>query len=128
MKRISLLLFLLILTLGCSQETPALEPAAQCYFDAVNTQDLEALTACFAADATIIDVSREIAGVDAIRTWAENEVIGGTLELIEVAETTEQSVRLLVQWAPAGSDGWQAYYTFEWNEEGQLIRADLQYA
>lgn len=99
---------------------------ADCYVDAVNAKNLDALVACFAPDAVIIDVSRRITGVDAIRTWANNEVIGGSLRVIE-STPTPNGVRLLVHWAPRGSTGWQAYYTFDY-QNGQLTQADLQYA
>lgn len=126
---ISLLSFTL---LACAQEssegTVAAEadPAVMCYVDAVNAEDLDALVGCFAPDGLIVDVSREISGSDAIRTWADREVIGGTLEVLEV-EATDVGQRLLVHWAPAGSDGWRAYYTFE-VRDGLIVSADLQYA
>jgi len=100
--------------------------AARCYVDAVNNEDLDALVACFAPDGLIVDVSREIRGHEAIRAWADREVIGGTLEVLEVTPT-EGGQRLLVHWAPAGSNGWRAYYTFT-IQDGRITLADLQYA
>ena len=41
----------------------------QKYFQAQNAHDLEAMVACFAADATVRDESRDIIGADAIRAW-----------------------------------------------------------
>jgi ketosteroid isomerase-like protein len=100
--------------------------AARCYVDAVNGEDLDALVGCFAPDGVVVDVSRRIEGRDAIREWAGNEVIGGTLRVIE-SEPRRDGARLLVHWAPEGSDGWRAYYTFE-GEGGRIAVADLQYA
>jgi hypothetical protein len=98
----------------------------RCYVNAVNAKNLNALVACFASDAVVIDVNRKITGVDAIRTWANNEVIGGSLRVIE-STPTPNGVRLLVHWAPGGSNGWRAYYTFDY-QNGQITQADLQYA
>jgi hypothetical protein len=99
---------------------------ARCYVDAVNDEDLDALVGCFAPDGVVVDVSRRIEGRDAIREWAANEVIGGTLRVIR-SEPRPGGVRLLVHWAPAGSEGWRAYYTFE-VREGRIVVAELQYA
>lgn len=118
--------------LACAQEssggtaTAEVDSAVLCYVNAVNVENLDALVGCFTPDGLIVDVSREISGSDAIRAWAEGEVIGGTLEVLEV-EATDAGQRLLVHWAPAGSDGWRAYYTFE-VQDGLIVLADLQYA
>ena len=74
-----------------------------------------------------MDVSRRIEGQDAVRRWADDEVMGGALEVIET-ETRPGGVRLLVHWAPAGSTGWRAYYTFEATPDGRIAEANLQYA
>lgn len=80
----------------------------------------------FAEDAVIVDVSRQIRGQDAIRTWADNEVIGGKLQVIK-ADPTPRGVKALVQWAPSGTGGFRANYTFEIADD-RIARADLQYA
>lgn len=100
--------------------------AARCYVDSVNREDLDELVGCFGSDGVVVDVSRRIEGREAIREWADSEVIGGSLRVIE-SETRSGGVRLLVHWAPAGSDGWRAYYTFE-VRDGEIAIADLQYA
>lgn len=109
-----------------TSDTTTIPAAAQCYVDAVNAQNLDALVGCFAPDGVVIDVSRRIAGTDAIRTWADREVIGGTLQVIE-STPQDNGVRLLVQWAPRGSNGWRAYYTFTYQGD-RITQADLQYA
>lgn len=105
----------------------AVDPAAQAYVDAVNDEDLDALVAAFAPDGAVIDVSRRIEGRDAIRQWADREVIGGTLEVLEIAEQRPDGQRLLVRWAPGGSDGWEAFYDFTYADK-LITTADLQYA
>ncbi|MEV4174344.1 nuclear transport factor 2 family protein [Nonomuraea sp. NPDC049709] len=108
--------------------TPAgVTAAARAYVDAVNARDLDALVAAFASDAEIVDVSRSIRGHDAIREWAGNEVIGGTLRVVSIAENRADGQKLLVHWAPAGSGGWRAHYDFT-VRDGRVVRADLQYA
>ncbi|MGN9843336.1 nuclear transport factor 2 family protein [Nonomuraea sp. H19] len=101
--------------------------AARAYVEAVNARDLNALVAAFAPDAEIVDVTRGIRGHDAIREWAGNEVIGGTLRVVSVAENRPDGQKLLVHWAPAGSDGWRAHYDFT-VAGGRIVKADLQYA
>jgi hypothetical protein len=106
---------------------PGVSPAALAYVDAVNAEDLDALVASFAADAVITDVSRQIAGQDAIRSWADREVIGGSLQVLDVVEDRPDGQLLLVHWAPGGSGGWRAHYDFTFSG-GRLTAADLQYA
>ncbi|WP_188187880.1 nuclear transport factor 2 family protein [Nonomuraea sp. SYSU D8015] len=127
----------LVVTGACGSSTPApsgtpapsagVVAAAQAYVDAVNARDLDALVASFTSDAEIVDVGRSIRGHDAIRTWAGNEVIGGTLRVVSVVERRADGQKLLVHWAPAGSDGWRAHYDFTLGG-GRIVKADLQYA
>ena len=110
--------------------TPAVagvDPAAQRYVDAVNTRSLDALVAAFVPNGEVVDVSRHIRGSDAIRAWADNEVIGGTLRVEGVTPLDADTQRLHVHWAPSGSSGWAADYTFT-TRAGRISVADLQYA
>ncbi|MEV0287196.1 MULTISPECIES: nuclear transport factor 2 family protein [unclassified Kribbella] len=102
-------------------------PAAQAYVDAVGRGDLDGLVNAFHPDGRIVDVSRTIAGHDAIRIWARNEVIGGTLRVVEVVEQRADGQKLLVHWAPEGSEGWRAHYDFTVTD-GRITVANLQYA
>jgi hypothetical protein len=49
--------------------TTDLASILQKYFEAQKAHDIEALVACFAADATVCDEGRDIIGADAIRAW-----------------------------------------------------------
>ncbi len=109
-----------------ADQQASVDIAASCYVDAVNAEDLNALVGCFSPEGVVVDVSDRIEGQDAIRRWADNEVMGGTLEVLE-SEPRTGGVRLLVHWAPEGSSGWRAYYTFE-ARDGRIVVADLQYA
>jgi hypothetical protein len=106
------------------------EPA-QCYFSAVAESDLEALAQCFQPDAEIIDVNRKIAGIEAIRQWAENEVMGGRYEILSIVSQSQERMKLLIKFVPPGygesSSGFKAHYTFDF-KEGKIFRMDLQYA
>ena len=55
---------------------------------AVNAFDVEAIVATFADDAYVNDARREIVGVDAIRRWVEQEMVGDdvTMEVREVLD------------------------------------------
>ena len=110
-----------------SAATVEISPAARAYVDAVNAGDLDALVASFAPDGKVVDVSREIDGADAIRGWADSEVIGGTLRVDGVTPAGPDAERVRVHWAPSGSGGWAADYTFT-VRDGRIAVADLQYA
>jgi hypothetical protein len=112
---------------GTSGPVAGVDRAAQAYVDAVNARDLNALVVSFAPDAEIVDVGRSIEGHDAIREWAGNEVIGGTLRVLSIAERRADGQKLLVHWAPGGSGGWRAHYDFTVGD-GRIVKADLQYA
>ncbi|GGK94773.1 hypothetical protein Ppa06_49110 [Planomonospora parontospora subsp. parontospora] len=103
-----------------------LDPAAQRYLDAVAAGDAAALAAAFAPDALVIDVGREIRGRDAIRRWAENEVIGGVYTLLEHTPRAD-GVTMLVRFQPGGSDGFRAHYHFDITG-GSITKATLEYA
>ncbi|GAA4106414.1 nuclear transport factor 2 family protein [Actinomadura miaoliensis] len=103
------------------------DAAARAYVDAVNRRDLDALVNAFAGDGAVVDVSRTISGRDAIRAWARDEVIGGSLRVLSIAERRDDGQKLLVHWAPSGSQGWRAHYDFTVSG-GKIRTADLQYA
>ena len=110
----------------------AIPTEAKCYFDAVAQKDVQVLGNCFLADAVIIDVNREISGIDAIRSWAEAEVFGGRYEILEIVTQKPDHVKLLIRFVPPGwggssSQGFRAHYTFEFSR-GKITRMDLQYA
>lgn len=104
----------------------ALAAPVQAYVGAVNAGDLDALVAAFAPDGQVTDVSREIRGREAIRTWARNEVIGGRLEILSI-DAMPGGQDLLVHFAPRGSAGFRAHYRFTMTETA-ITLADLQYA
>jgi hypothetical protein len=55
---------------------------------AVNAFDADAIVATFAANAYVNDNRREITGVDAIRRWAQKELVGDrvTMDVREIVE------------------------------------------
>jgi SnoaL-like domain len=68
--------------------TTSLPPAVAEYLAAVNAFDVEGMVAAFASDAYVNDARREINGIDAIRRWAEKEMVGDhvTMEVREVID------------------------------------------
>ena len=68
--------------------TTSLPPVVAAYLAAVNAHDLDGMVATFAADAYVNDARREINGIDAIRRWAEKEMVGDhvTMEPLEVVD------------------------------------------
>lgn len=103
-----------------------LSPVAA-YVDSVNAEDLDGLAGAFATDAELVDVGRRFQGREAIRGWADREVIGGTLTVVRVVEQRDGYQKLLVRFAPGGVGGFDAHYAF--TIAGTFIaRADLTYA
>ena len=68
--------------------TASLPPVVADYLAAVNAFNLDAMVAAFAPDAYVNDARREISGIDAIRRWAEKEMVGDhvTMEPLEVID------------------------------------------
>ena len=68
--------------------TTSLPPFVARYLAAVNAFDLDGMVAAFAPDAYVNDARREINGIDAIRRWAEKEMVGDhvTMEVREVID------------------------------------------
>ena len=58
------------------------------HIEAVNAFDLDGIVATFAEDAFVNDVRREFRGIEAIRRWAEREMVGDkvTIEVREVVD------------------------------------------
>ena len=58
------------------------------YIAATNAFDADALVACFAAGALVNDQLRDYWGIDAIKAWAEREIIGDkvTMQVVKVVE------------------------------------------
>jgi hypothetical protein len=97
------------------------------YVEAVQSEDLDMLVDSFTDDAVIVDVGRRIEGRDQIREWAENEVIGGEIEVLRKTEN-EDGETLLVRFNPSGlSGGFEANYKFTY-EDGRISLAELTYA
>ena len=74
--------------------TTSLPPVVAAYLAAVNAHDLDGVVATFAADAYVNDARREINGIDAIRRWAEKEMVGDlvTMEPVEVVDHHGQTI------------------------------------
>ena len=68
--------------------TVSLPPVVADYLAAVNAFNLDGMMAAFAPDAYVNDARREISGIDAVRRWAEKEMVGDhvTMEPLEVVD------------------------------------------
>ena len=69
------------------------EPIAA-YLEAANSQDIEAVAACFGDDSVVRDEGRERRGIDAIREWAEevSQKYQPTTQVIDSVEDTGRTV------------------------------------
>ena len=74
--------------------TTALPPVVADYLAAVNAFNVDGMVATFAPDAYVNDARREISGIDAIRRWAEKEMVGDhvTMDVREVVEHNEETI------------------------------------
>jgi limonene-1,2-epoxide hydrolase len=74
--------------------TATLPPAVAAYLSAVNAFDLDGIVAAFAPDAYVNDARREINGIEAIRRWAEKEMVGDhvTMQVREVVGHYGQTI------------------------------------
>ena len=102
-----------------------LPKSISCCRDSTNAKVIEACMSCFTADAEMIDVSRTIAGQDAIRAWALREVIPGgeTLGHRRILEQGTDCAKTEANWLSR-----VVHYTYLWDEAGKISRMSLQYA
>ena len=74
--------------------TASLPPVVADYLAAVNAFNLDGMVAAFVPDAYVNDARREIGGIDAIRRWAEKEMVGDrvTMEPLQVVDHYGQAI------------------------------------
>ena len=65
------------------------------YLRAVNTGAREAFSASFTDDAVVVDVNRELRGLDAITAWAAADIFGAHVHF-DVLDVTERQGRTIV--------------------------------
>lgn len=66
------------------------------YLRAVNTGAKEEFPASFADDAVVVDVNRELRGLDAITAWAGADIFGAHVHF-DVLDVTERPGRTIVR-------------------------------
>jgi hypothetical protein len=66
------------------------------YLKAVNTSTPEDFPASFAEDAVVVDVNRELRGLDAITAWAGADIFGAHVHF-DVLDVTERLGRTIVR-------------------------------
>ncbi|MFE7419918.1 nuclear transport factor 2 family protein [Rhodococcus sp. NPDC057529] len=90
--------------------------------------DAAAMTSLFTGDAVLIDADRRFEGRDAIRSgFAEPEVAGYTIDILEVGERRADGQRLLVNVLRKSGGDFRA--TFDLTiDNGRIPTANLQYA
>jgi hypothetical protein len=71
------------------------EPVAN-YVRAVNAGATDVFRASFAADAVVVDVNRELRGLDAITAWAGTDIFGAQVHF-DVLDVTERLGRTIVR-------------------------------
>ena len=66
------------------------------YLRAVNAGATDEFRASFADDAVVVDVNRELRGLDAITGWADTDIFGAHVHF-DVLEVTERQGRTIVR-------------------------------
>jgi alkyl hydroperoxide reductase subunit AhpF len=66
------------------------------YLTAVNTGAKEEFAASFAGDAVVVDVNRELRGLDAITAWAGADIFGAHVQF-EVLDVKQRQGRTIVR-------------------------------
>lgn len=115
----------LLMSAAPAAASDPLPVAIDCYQTATNGKDIDAYMACFTDEAVMIDVSRTFEGQDAIRTWAEREVIGGgeSFKHRKILEADEGFAKTEVNWL-----SWVVHYSYWWDADGKITKMSLQYA
>lgn len=72
----------------CAAADAGLHAAVAAYVAATNAFDGDALISCFAEGALVNDQLRDYWGLDAIKAWAEREIVGDrvTMKVVKVVE------------------------------------------
>ena len=116
---------LLAVAVPMAAAADSLPKAIDCYQTATNSRDIDAYMACFTEDAVMVDVSRTFTGQDAIRAWAEREVIkqGDSFRHRKILEGDDGYAKTEVNWL-----SWVVHYSYWWNADGKITKMSLQYA
>jgi ketosteroid isomerase-like protein len=72
-----------------------LERLIASYVNAVNSGSKEEFSASFADDAVVVDVDRELRGIDAITAWASADIFGAEVRF-DVLDVSERQGRTIV--------------------------------
>jgi hypothetical protein len=79
-----------------STKEPSLPGPIARYLKAVNTGAPEEFRTSFARDALVVDVNRELRGLDAIEAWAGEDIFGAQVRF-DVLDVTERAGRTIVR-------------------------------
>jgi alkyl hydroperoxide reductase subunit AhpF len=73
----------------------SLDGSIASYVNAVNSGSQEDFSSSFAADAVVVDVDRELRGIDAITAWAGTDIFGAEVRF-DVLDVSERQGRTIV--------------------------------
>ncbi|MCA0155801.1 nuclear transport factor 2 family protein [Tsukamurella sp. M9C] len=104
-----------------------MDPVTKAFVDAWNNRDATAMVNLFTADGVLVDDTRTFRGHDEIRTFAEPEVTGYTIEVLTVEERRADGQKILVEVNRNSGGGFKATFDFT-IADGRIPRANLQYA
>lgn len=122
---IPILLILLVSIIGCDTDAKTeermdnadidltgLPESIQSYVNGINNSNLDIALSSFATNSSLTYPGGTIVGRDNIRSFLQQNVIGGSVEYIGVVEQSATSIKILVHWRPGRSNGWREHFTF----------------
>ncbi len=101
-----------------------MDPVTKAFVDAWNNRDATAMVNLFTPDGVLVDDTRTFRGHDEIRTFAEPEVAGYTIEVLTVEERRGDGQRILVEVKRNSGGGFKATFDFT-IADGRIPRANL---
>jgi hypothetical protein len=108
--------------MGETNMRPDLPDILDRYFEAQNDHDIDAMVACFAADAAVRDEGRDIVGRDAIRAWKEETSAKYRITAEPIEYGVEDRRTIVVVKVSGTFDGSPAIltYHFGFSDDGRI--------
>jgi len=88
------------------------------YFAAQNRDDIDAMVACFAADAAVRDEGRDIVGTDAIRAWKKETSAKYRISVVPISCKNKDDRTIVLVKVSGTFDGSPANLTYRFGFSG----------
>jgi hypothetical protein len=107
---------------------PDLPDVLDRYFAAQNDHDIDAMVACFAADAAVRDEGRDLVGTDAIRAWKEETSAKYRIAAEPLESRVEDDRTIVIVKVSGAFDGSPANltYRFALTDDGRIAALEVR--